>query len=137
MLVSVATVSCLSAAELREALVRLPVPSLVSSILVQIVHQTGILLYETQRVAAAMGVRGAVSGGRVAWRVLFSLPQVWLPRVIDRAERVSAAMELRGYCDGRVAAEHRQRFGVGEFATLGGAIAALVVAIGVRLWGGE
>jgi len=136
MLVSVAAATCLSPAELREALVRLPVPSLVSRILVQIVHQTGTLLYETQRVAAAMGVRGAASGGRVVWRVLFSLPQVWLPRVIDRAERVSAAMELRGYCDGPVAAEQRQRLGIAEFATLGGAGAALIASIGVRVWGG-
>jgi hypothetical protein len=53
MLVSVSAITCLSAADFREALVRLPVPFLVSSILVQIVQQSGTLFYETQRVAAA------------------------------------------------------------------------------------
>ena len=95
-----ATIASLSASDLREALVRLPVPNLVSAILLQIVQQTATLVYETRRVASAMAVRGASSGGLTAWRVLRSLPRVWLPRVIDRAERVGAAMDLRGYCDG-------------------------------------
>lgn len=102
LLVSVATVASLSASHLREAMVRLPIPYVVSAILIQIVHQTGALFNETRRVAAAMAVRGASSGGRTAWRVLSSLPQVWLPRIIQRADRVSAAMELRGYAGGEI-----------------------------------
>jgi len=67
---------------------------------VQIVHQAASLFYETKRVASAMAVRGASGGGKAAWQVLWSLPRVWLPRIVDRADRVADAMELRGYCDG-------------------------------------
>ncbi len=100
MFISIATTATLSMSDLREALVRLPVPSVVSAILLQIVHQTATLFYETRRVASAMAVRGATSGGGTAWRVLSSLPRVWIPRIVVRAERVAATMELRGYCDG-------------------------------------
>ena len=99
MLVCIATVTTLTASDLREGLLRLPVPSLVSAILLQIVHQSAALGYETRRIAAAMSVRGASGSGVAAWRVLSSLPTVWLPRVLIRAERVAAAMEVRGYCE--------------------------------------
>ena len=99
MLVSIATVSALSASDLREGLLRLPVPTLVSAILLQIVHQTAALGYETRRIASAMAVRGASGKGLAAVRVLASLPQVWLPRVLLRAERVASAMDVRGYCE--------------------------------------
>ncbi|MCL2823938.1 MAG: hypothetical protein FWD57_08105, partial [Polyangiaceae bacterium] len=62
LLVCTSTITVLTAADLREAFLRLPVPSLVSAILLQIVHQSGTLVYETRRVASAMAVRGAVSG---------------------------------------------------------------------------
>jgi energy-coupling factor transporter transmembrane protein EcfT len=99
-LVSTATIASLSASDLREGLIRLPGPGMVTAILVQIVHQAATLAYETRRVAMAMEVRGASSGAVAAWRVLSSLPKVWLPRIFERAERVAAAMELRGYCEG-------------------------------------
>ncbi len=99
MLIALATVTTLSATDLREGLIRLPVPRVASVILIQIIHQTMALVAETGHVAGAMAVRGAAGGGRTAWRVLSSLPQVWLPRVLARAEAVAAAMELRGYCD--------------------------------------
>ncbi|HOU89679.1 MAG TPA: energy-coupling factor transporter transmembrane component T [Polyangiaceae bacterium] len=135
MVISVATVTVLTGSDLREALLRLPVPSLLSVILLQIVHQTATLLYETRRVAEAMAVRGASSGGLTAWRVLFSLPQVWLPRVILRAERVGAAMELRGYCDGPPPSFTRSALGRRDVAVLGTAAGALGLAISLRLWG--
>jgi len=136
MLVSVATITCLDATELQPALARLPVPWLVSAILVQIVHQTGTLVAETRQVATAMGVRGAATGGRLAWRVLFALPRVWLPRIIDRAERVSSAMELRGYCDTPPAAREHVPTSRADLVTLGSAVVALALALGVRLWSG-
>ncbi len=98
-LISVTTLTCLSASDLRAALMGLPVPKIMCAIVLQIVHQTGILLNETKQIAAAMAVRGASSGGRAARRMALSLPTVWLPRIIARAERVGAAMELRGICD--------------------------------------
>jgi len=98
LLVSTVAASTLSASDLREGLLRLPVPRAVSLILLQIVTQTVSLGAETRRIAAAMAVRGASRRGRTAWRVLSSLPQVWIPRIVERADRVAAAMELRGYC---------------------------------------
>ncbi|MBN2381268.1 hypothetical protein JXQ70_00155 [bacterium] len=101
LLVSVTTVSSLSQSDLREALLRLPVPKIVIAILLQIVHQTTVLYYETRQISSALAVRGASSGILTVWRVLSSLPQVWLPRIIFRAERVAAVMELRGFCETR------------------------------------
>lgn len=99
MLVTAATVTALSASDLRRGLLALPVPRVISAVLIQIVHQTAELLAETGRVAAAVAVRGGSGGGKAALRVLASLPRVWLPRIIDRADRVAAAMELRGYAE--------------------------------------
>jgi energy-coupling factor transporter transmembrane protein EcfT len=135
MVVSVATVTCLTASDLREALVRLPVPSIVSAILLQIVHQTATLFYETQRVASAMAVRGASSGCTTAWRVLASLPKVWLPRVLVRAERVAAAMELRGYCDADTLSFRQVRSGLADGVVLVLGIGVLALAITLRVWG--
>lgn len=135
MLVCAATVTSLTAADLREALLRLPVPGIVSAILLQIVHQTATLFYETRRVAAAMAVRGASSGGIAAWRVLFSLPRVWLPRVIVRAERVGAAMELRGYCDAGTEPFRATALGLADLGALGLAAVLLGASVAVRVLG--
>jgi energy-coupling factor transporter transmembrane protein EcfT len=135
MLVCAATVTALSATDLREALLRLPVPGIVSAILLQIVHQTATLFYETRRVAAAMAVRGASSGVVSAWRVVFSLPRVWLPRVIARAERAGAAMELRGYCDGHLQTLQATSFGLADLGIGAVAAALLGAAITLRVLG--
>ncbi len=132
MLISVGTVTSLSASDLREGLLRLPVPPMVAAIVLQIVHQTAALGYETRRIASAMSVRGASGAGTAGFRVLASLPQVWLPRVLIRAERVGAAMELRGYCE-----QDLPSFGV---ATIGGrdllalllALTALALSVSLR-----
>jgi cobalt/nickel transport system permease protein len=100
LITSVSTVTALSMSDLRAGLLRLPVPAGVSAILLQIVHQTSTLAHETRRVASAMAVRGALSKRTSGVKLLASLPRVWLPRVIQRADRVASAMELRGYCDG-------------------------------------
>ncbi len=99
MLVSTSTATSLSPSDLRRGMLALPVPGIVSAILLQILHQTSELAYETRRVAAAIAVRGASNGWRTSIRLLSSLPRVWLPRVLVRADRVAAAMELRGYCE--------------------------------------
>jgi len=135
MLVSVATVTTLRLADLREALDRLRMPRLVSAILQQIIHQTAALAGETRRIAAAMTVRGASGGGRTAWRVLASLPRVWLPRVVLRAERVGAAMELRGYGEGTVPLGRRSPIGRGDVLAVFTAFMVLALAIVLRAWG--
>ena len=134
-LLSMATVTCLSVGDLREGLTRLPLPGIVSAILVQIVHQAATLLYETKRVASAMAVRGASDGGRAAWQVLWSLPRVWLPRIVDRADRVADAMELRGYCDGEAHIPASGRMRAADWTALALALAVLGLAVLIRVRG--
>jgi energy-coupling factor transporter transmembrane protein EcfT len=132
LLVSVATITTLRASDLREAVVALPVPAAVSAILLQIVHQTATLAYETRRVASAIAVRGASTGGLTAWRLLSSLPRVWLPRIVQRADRTAAAMELRGYCEPRL--EPGERPGWRDGAALALVLFALALAVAARYW---
>ena len=134
MFVSIATAASLNASDLREGLIRLPLPRIVSEILLQIVHQTATLVYETRRVAAAMAVRGASGGGLTAWRVLASLPCVWLPRVMQRAERVAAAMELRGYCDGELHSFRAAPMRILDGAALILVFCTLGIAVAIRWW---
>jgi cobalt/nickel transport system permease protein len=135
MLVSVTTITCLSASDLSQGLARLPLPGVVSAILMQIVHQTRALVHETKQIAAAMAMRGAAGSGRTTWRVLTSLPRVWLPRVMLRAERVAAAMELRGYCDGGWRPVRRSRWRLADRLVLVLVIGVLSVAVALRWWG--
>jgi cobalt/nickel transport system permease protein len=130
--ISVAAVSTLTASDLREGLARLPIPGVVSAILLQIIQQSAALGYETRRVAAAMSIRGASGGGRAAWRVLSCLPQVWLPRVIVRAERVAAAMEVRGYCEPDIAATDHTASGWADRLALVLLLAAIALALFLR-----
>jgi len=129
LLVSTAAASTLTATDLREGLLRLPVPRIASAILLQIVIQTASLGAETRRIAAAMAVRSASARVRTTWRVLCSLPQVWIPRIVARADRVAAAMELRGYCVQPVGT-HRLR--TPDHLALAAAVLALCIAVLVR-----
>ncbi|RLB55515.1 MAG: hypothetical protein DRI34_10430 [Deltaproteobacteria bacterium] len=133
LLVSVTTVMALTASDLREALVRLPLPRLVVAILLQIVQQTSKLLYESGRMAAAMSVRGASRGPTAAWRILFSLPRSWLPRVLDRSDRVAAAMEVRGYDQAGVRPMLPMKQRVGDLLLLLAVMLVLVLAVYLRL----
>jgi energy-coupling factor transporter transmembrane protein EcfT len=133
MLVSVATATTLGGNDLHEALVRLPVPAMVSAILLQIVHQTATLVDETRHVAAAMAVRGASSGPLTAWRLLSSVSQVWLPRLFVRAERVAAAMELRGYLDRALRPLRRTDRSLADAAVMISVLGLLVLAVLLRV----
>jgi energy-coupling factor transporter transmembrane protein EcfT len=134
-LISMATVTAVSVSDLREGLTRLPLPDIVSAILLQVVHQTATLFSETKRVASAMAVRGASGGGRAAWQVLWSLPRVWLPRIVDRADRLADAMELRGYCDGEAHALRSGPMRAADWAALALALALLALAVVMRVRG--
>lgn len=133
LLVSAATLTTLRVSELDQALAALPVPAAVSAILVQIVHQTGTLAYETRRVASAMSVRGAATGGRMAFRLVASLPRVWLPRIVERADRVAAAMELRGFCEPGPDRRSPRRLGWRDGLAVALVLVVLAAAIGVRI----
>ncbi|MBN1610934.1 MAG: hypothetical protein JW940_30160 [Polyangiaceae bacterium] len=132
-LISAAAVSSLSMGDLREGLLGLPLPNLLRTVLVQIVHQTATLFYETRRVAAAMAVRGASGGGVAAWRVVASLPRVWLPRVAARAERVANAMEVRGYCEGEPDLPRQRRSSFADTVALALSAAVLAGALALRV----
>ncbi len=136
MQVSIATISALSASDLRRGLLGLPVPGVISAVLIQIVHQTAVLFYETRRIAAAISVRGGTSGFGATMRLLGSLPRVWLPRILLRVERVAAAMETRGYAEFDLAwmdTKEKQRRDIPALLL---AAAALAAAVALRILGG-
>lgn len=131
LITTLATVTTLSMSDLRVGLLRLPVPAMVSAILLQMIHQTATLGYETRRMAAAIAVRGATSTRASGLKILTSLPRVWLPRVLERADRVATAMEVRGY-------EQERRSGLGLVRTdlpgLTMAAIAMASAVFLRYW---
>jgi len=133
MLVALATAASLGPAELHDGLLRLPLPRFVAALLVQIVHQAGILGAETTRIVRAMGVRGGRSDRRAALAVARSFPAVWLPRIADKTERVAAAMDLRGYA-GAVATGAPAATGR-DAAALAGAVLWLAAAVLLRTGG--
>jgi energy-coupling factor transporter transmembrane protein EcfT len=134
---SVYTATTLSPSALRQGLSRLPIPEVFSSVLIQIVHQTAGLLYETRQIASAAAVRGGTSGYRAGLYVLTSLPRVWLPRVVDRAERVGAAMELRGYCERDLVDSEVAITAWKDRVAIFLALAIATGAAAFRIWSGE
>lgn len=99
MLVCVCVACTLTITDIRDGLMRLGVPWTITTIVVQILQQTTVLVQETKSIAAAMALRTGGARGTTMLQVAVSLPKVWLPRVIVRAHRVADAMELRGYCE--------------------------------------
>jgi energy-coupling factor transporter transmembrane protein EcfT len=135
MFIAAATVAALGLSELRSGLAALPLPRAAVVILLQIVHQTSTLLSETKRMVDAAAVRGASGGGRAVLRVLMSLPRVWLPRVLDRADRVAAAMELRDYTGAAPDIFGRAPFRAADVSAVFAGSAVLALAVFFR-WGG-
>lgn len=131
-LIATATITVLSASDLRRGLLALPVPRILSAVLIQIVHQTSELLAETRHVVAAMAVRGATGSGRAALRAATSLPRVWLPRIIERADRVAAAMEFRGYAEADLRVFGRETLGAIDACVIALAAAILALAAALR-----
>jgi energy-coupling factor transporter transmembrane protein EcfT len=136
MMVTVAAASTLNASELRQGMVRLPSPRIATLILLQVVQQTSTLLSETQRMAAALAVRGGSPAAGTALRMLRSLPRVWLPRVMSRADRVAAAMELRGFLEVELEAMGSVAAGRTDAFALAAAALAVAGSAALRLWGG-
>ena len=97
MLVSVTAIAALTPGELHEGLRALKFPPVVATLVLQIVHQSGLLIEETRRISTALSLRSGLESTAGAWRILGAMPRVWLPRVINRAERLAMTMELRGY----------------------------------------
>lgn len=133
-LISATTVSSLSLGELHDGVSRLPLPSMVTAILLQIIQQTGTIVYETERIASAMAVRGATGSGYAALKVLSTVPQVWLPRVVLKAERLADAMDMRGYNGPSGKIHCNSDLNVADIAALAITLTAVETSLAVRLW---
>lgn len=106
-------------------------PGTLSLILEQIIQQVRNLLDESRRIAQAWQLRGG--SGRLYLPLLRAAPMVWLPRVAHRAERVAAAMELRGIPGHGLFREPRP-LGWREGGLLGLSLAGLCATLALR-WG--
>ncbi len=95
--VGLATFTSLGSQALHDGILRLPLPTVVRLLVLQMVHQTAVLRRETLCIHQALVVRGGVHGIRGIWEFGKALPLVWVPRVVFRAERVGMAMEMREY----------------------------------------
>ena len=96
--VCAAAMAALDLSECGQGLGGLPLPRAVVALVVQIAHQAALLTDESRRTLTALRLRGVPSAGAgMRLRCLFSLPVIWLLRLTVRAERVSAAMEVRGF----------------------------------------
>ena len=96
-LISTSTASILTFSDVQHGLSRLPIPKVVTALLVQILHQAATLTDESRRISAVLRLRNVSKGYKLKIRVITMLPVVWMVRIINRAERVGAAMELRGF----------------------------------------
>ncbi len=96
-LICASTIAILDLAEFDRGLSRLPIPRAIASLISQIVHQTAMLTNESRRISSAVRIRGAPTGCMARLRFLPALPTIWLLRIMNRAEHIGAAMELRGF----------------------------------------
>ena len=95
--VCAATMAVLDLADFSAAFGPLPIPHIIKNLLMQIAHQTSMLTDESQRISAAVRIRGLPSGFTSKLRFLPAVPTIWLLRIMNRADRIGAAMDLRGF----------------------------------------
>ncbi len=100
--IALALAGVLDATALAGILEGWPLPRTVRAILDQILRALPLLARESAGIARAVAVRGGASGMRAAIRVSAALPSVWLPRIVDRAERTARAAEVRGWTGERL-----------------------------------
>jgi energy-coupling factor transporter transmembrane protein EcfT len=115
-------ISTLSRSDFRDALSRLPLPSLVGAIVQQVLFQVESQGAEVRRIGLALQARGATSSVRNRLRVGFGLPRIWLGRLAFRAQRSAMAMEARGFT-GEPMAFVRQEWRAADIVCLLGAMA--------------
>jgi energy-coupling factor transporter transmembrane protein EcfT len=63
----------------------------------QILRWLGPLVEDSTSIGRAVALRGGTRGLKTGLRLTRALPVAWLPRVLSRADRVSAAMQVRDY----------------------------------------
>jgi len=129
--ITMSTVTSLSLTDFHRGLAALPLPAVVSALLLQLVNQTTLLLEETWRVITVLRMRSAA--GVTALRVLFSFPVVWMGRILFRAERVAAAMTVRRYDASPDAARELVRLIWHDYAALSAVGVVLLTAVLLRM----
>jgi len=87
----------LEKSEFQQALVRLPLPRVITVMVHQIFRWLGPIVEESTSIGRAVALRGGTRGFKTGLRLTRALPSAWLPRVLSRADRVSAAMQVRDY----------------------------------------
>jgi cobalt/nickel transport system permease protein len=87
----------LDKSEFQQALVRLPLPRVIVVMIHQILRWLGPIVEESASIGRAVALRGGTRGFKTGLRLTRALPTAWLPRVLSRADRVSAAMQVRDY----------------------------------------
>lgn len=133
MLLTSSTLSTMTPFDFTLSVLALRLPSPLAFLCQQILHQTGMLIQETQRIALSIALRGLTQGWRLRLKIVKWIPLAWLPRVTARAERVALAMELRDFLE---LAPRNLKDPISFrdlFALLAGA-AILATQIGLNLW---
>jgi energy-coupling factor transporter transmembrane protein EcfT len=131
-LVAVATVAALAPWELHEGLEALPLPRVVVAVLSQVVRQADTLARETASMTTAIRLRGGAGGFRAAVVVARALPEVWLPRVGDRAERTARAMEMRDFDGGSL--QRTATWSSGDAGLAAATMAWTALGLVLRFW---
>jgi cobalt/nickel transport system permease protein len=90
-------IASLEKSEFQQALVRLPLPRVIVVMVHQILRWLGPIVEESTSIGRAVALRGGTRGFKTGLRLTRALPTAWLPRVLSRADRVSAAMQVRDY----------------------------------------
>jgi hypothetical protein len=134
MVIATQVVSNLTRSDFRDALVRLPVPLLVGAIVEQVLLQTELQAREVRRIGLAMRARGVHRGFGNRLRVSLGMPQVWLGRLLFRAQRHERAMVARGFTGAPIAFDPYP-WCAWDFSSVAGAVAWSVITFVVR-WGG-
>jgi energy-coupling factor transporter transmembrane protein EcfT len=118
MFVGAGLVASTDVTSLALGMTRIPlIPRIVIVMSVQTLRWSEVLIEESRGITRAIILRGG-SGFGGGWELVRSLPLVWLPRVILRAERVTAAMEMRGY-GGELPERDLSRMGASDLVGLG------------------
>lgn len=90
-------IASLEKSEFQQALTRLPLPRVIVVMVHQILRWLGPIVEESTSIGRAVALRGGTRGIKTGLRLTRALPSAWLPRVLSRADRVSAAMQVRDY----------------------------------------
>ena len=117
--------------DFHEGISLMPLSGSVSALIIQIVHQTLLLVSETQMIMMSMRLRMAGSRNLDKCGVMFNFPVVWLERLVHKAGSISDAMVLRNYGTVFPASEHRKFFCM-DWCFLITEMSLIVFAIAVR-----